>query len=145
MEAGVEINGRFYPVPTGFTLGEARTIKRLTGLGLVEYAEALSRIDEDPDVMTAFIWLAMHRDDPKVTVEQVEQIESVSLKFISPEPRAEEKPKAGDDEDPPSMGGQRSDEPRNAVPAPSEASAPTSNGSPESSWARSPAFSGPGL
>lgn len=76
-EPGIRVNGRFYPTPSAFTLGEARTIKRMTGLSLPEFAVALGELDrkQDPDVYAAFVWVAIHRVDPTITPELVDTLE----------------------------------------------------------------------
>lgn len=77
VEAGLRVNGRLYPIPSSFTLGEARTIKGLTGMGMADFATALNEIGktQDPDVFAAFVWVSMHREDPTVTTDIVELLE----------------------------------------------------------------------
>jgi hypothetical protein len=76
-EAGLEIDGRLYPIPTSFTIGEARGIKQITGMAPPEFSDALGDLSEtmDPDVFAAFVWIAMHREDPSVTIEAVDNID----------------------------------------------------------------------
>ena len=77
-EAKLLINGREYPMPTSFTLGEARMVKRLTGKSMDELGDLSGA---DPDWMVALVWIAMHRDDPTLTVEQVEALMFEDLEF----------------------------------------------------------------
>ena len=88
---GLKIDGRFYEFPSSYTLGEARVLKQLTGLTLAEFGRALEIPDEDaepdkdgnkpskvlsdPDYLTFLIWVAIHRENPKVTVEDVERLD----------------------------------------------------------------------
>jgi hypothetical protein len=80
-EAGLRVNGKFYPPPTSFTLGEARTVKRMTGLDLSEFTKALGSLDKhpDPDVFAAFVWVSMHREDPTVTPEDVDDLDYAAI------------------------------------------------------------------
>ena len=52
------------------TLNEQSGIKRILGKPLHEIDEFDPR---DPDMLRAFLWLAFHRNDPKATVERIEQ------------------------------------------------------------------------
>lgn len=70
--AKLVINGKEYEFPSSYDLGEARMLKRLTGLYLVEVDQL--RID-DPDWITFTVWVMLHREDPRVTVEDVERLD----------------------------------------------------------------------
>jgi hypothetical protein len=65
-EAGLRINDVFYPLPESFKIGEARVIRQMTGMNLQAFAESLSRLDKElnPDVYAAWVWVAMHRQNP---------------------------------------------------------------------------------
>jgi len=87
-EPGFLVNGTYYPMPQGgFTLGEARAIRRITGLTMQAFEAHLQEAQRtgdfsDPDVVAAFVYVAMHRADPHTTIEVVdglvlEQIEPV--------------------------------------------------------------------
>lgn len=77
-EPKLVIDGREYQMPTSFTLGEARVVKRLTGRVLDELG-GLS--GSDPDWIVALVWIAMHREDATVTVEQVEALDFGDLQM----------------------------------------------------------------
>lgn len=63
------VDGREYEVPEMFTLGEARVLKRFTGLTLT----GLAQIDpSDPDMLAALVLIAMRRHDPAVTEAAVD-------------------------------------------------------------------------
>lgn len=76
-EAGISVQGKHYAIPASLRLGETRTIKRITGLNPNEFMEAVNNIDKtnDPDVFTAMVWWIMHREDPSVTVDQLDELE----------------------------------------------------------------------
>lgn len=76
-EAGIRVRGKNYAIPGSLRLGETRTIKRITGLNPNEFMEAVARIDKtnDPDVFMAMVWWIMHREDPSITVEQLDELE----------------------------------------------------------------------
>lgn len=76
-ETGIRVDGKFYPLPSSFRLGETRMIKRITGLNPAAFNEALNELDEtsDPDVYMALVWWIMHREDPSISVEQLDQLE----------------------------------------------------------------------
>ena len=71
-EVGFEIRGTFYPLPSSYTLGEARLIKRVTGLDLEDFARQSA---SNPDVFAAVLLIAMQRVDPAVTIEDVESLD----------------------------------------------------------------------
>jgi hypothetical protein len=86
-EPQLHINGKPYPVPTSFTLGECRMIQRITGRSVGEFGRALSTVaaSEDADTLTALVWVVMHRENPAVTVEEIEQLDIVTA-FEQPKP-----------------------------------------------------------
>jgi len=77
-EPGFLVNGTYYPMPQGgFTLGEARAIRRITGLTMQAFEAHLQEAQRtgdfsDPDVVAAFVYVAMHRADPHTTIEVVD-------------------------------------------------------------------------
>lgn len=77
-ESWLEINGVRYDFPDSITLGEARTIKRMTGMSLGEFSELFGEgkpRTSDPDVMAAIIYLVMHRKDPRVTEADIDTLD----------------------------------------------------------------------
>ena len=70
-EAGFKINGKFYPMPSSMRLGEASTIKRISGYNPSDFVTA----NDDPDVLRALVWWAVHREDPAFTIEMVDELE----------------------------------------------------------------------
>lgn len=130
-EPGLRVNGRFYPIPSSFTFGEARTVKRMTGLALADFAAALQTLaaKQDPDVFAAFVWLSMHREDPTVKPEDVDELELEAVGFEG----------EADDAVPPHVApaarngsSHSSAETLNAPPAPNSETTPVASGLPGS-------------
>lgn len=74
------IDGVEYEQPDVFTIGEARILKRYTGLNLaqVENAEV-----SDPDFMAAVIHIAFARETPHASFDEIEaRVNNVSLAQI---------------------------------------------------------------
>lgn len=96
-EAGIKVRGKEYPIPASLRLGETRTIKRITGLNPDEFMKAVNTIDKtkDPDVFMAMVWWIMHREDPTITVEQLDELEWADIEGDSDEPAVAVDPKAG--------------------------------------------------
>jgi hypothetical protein len=128
-EVGLKIGGVLYPPPTGYTLGEARTIKQMTGLELPAFAAELERIataneaaqktgaptEMNSDAFTAYVWVSMHRVNPSVTPGDVDNLDFSEIDAIGAER-------------PPAVAGETP-----ASGSSSETSAAESNGSQESS------------
>lgn len=68
--AGVE-----YPVPDSFTFGEARTIKRLTGMTLAEADKQFITDGSDPDCTFALFLVSVQRVRPNVTQAELEDVD----------------------------------------------------------------------
>ena len=65
------VSGREYAVDLeDFTLGEAREIKRVSGFTLAGWQDALGQ--SDPDALTALVWVCVRRENPSVTLEEIE-------------------------------------------------------------------------
>jgi hypothetical protein len=92
-EPGFSIDGTFYPAASSFTLGEARTLKRVGGVMLDELEAALEA--GDPDALVAVVLITMQRVDPSVTVEQVEALDVSVLGGASEEAPADPPAEAG--------------------------------------------------
>jgi len=67
------IDGKPYDVPASFTLGEARTIRRIAGVPLAGLQEALEAAE--PDAIAALVLVVLQREDPAVTEEVVNRID----------------------------------------------------------------------
>lgn len=83
-DVGLEIEGKVYQIPDSYTLGEARVLKRLTGLNLAELAlqqeeKGMGALLTDPDFLTFTVWCAMHRESPRIKVEDVEKLDLLPL------------------------------------------------------------------
>jgi hypothetical protein len=80
-DPGLRVNGKFYPIAKSYTLGEAETIERVTGLDMLAFQKALSEQDKKPSgkIVLAFVWHAMHRENPAVTVDEVRELEFDAL------------------------------------------------------------------
>lgn len=79
-EIRVRIDGEIYELPTDpdtYDLEEARALKHLTGLFLIDLRDGL-RYD-DPDYITFLVWAALHRKDPAITVDQVTKLNMADL------------------------------------------------------------------
>jgi hypothetical protein len=77
------VNGTFYPLPKSYTLGEAEVVERVTGMNVQQFAEALPEQAKRPDVkvLIAFVWHAMHRENPALTVDEVRALEFDDLNW----------------------------------------------------------------
>jgi hypothetical protein len=106
-EAKIIIDGTAYPMPNEFRLGELRVFKQLTKTTPSEIAEGGEIDTSDPDVIVFLIWVAMHRTNPKVTVEDVEALTFTEVEFAG---GAEEETEAADPV-PPQVTGEPSVEP----------------------------------
>lgn len=85
---GITIDGSRYPLPENFSFREAQWVKRLTGLRMGDFMEALSR--GDADFTLAYAIVAMARNT-ELTAQQVEKImldkapENVTIDFRTAE------------------------------------------------------------
>jgi hypothetical protein len=82
-DAGLRVNGTFYPLPKSYTLGEAEVVERVTGMNVQQFAEALPNQATKPDVrvLIAFVWHAMHRENSALTVDDVRALEFDELNW----------------------------------------------------------------
>jgi hypothetical protein len=63
-EAKIIVNGKEYPLPTSYTLGEEADMERITGQGYdLSKGGALG--------LLAIMYVAIHRADPSVTVDDI--------------------------------------------------------------------------
>lgn len=84
----LKIAGKIYDVPESYTIGEARTIKRMTGgLSLRAFSERLAEDATDPDIIAALVWVVLHREDKAIGPDFVDTLDLDALGF------------EGDDED----------------------------------------------
>jgi hypothetical protein len=84
-EPGLRVNGKFYPLPSSYTLGEAEVVERVTGMNVQQFTEALpkqaQKEHQDVRVLIAFVWHAMHRENPDLTVDEVRALEFDDLNW----------------------------------------------------------------
>ncbi len=75
----ITINNKEYDfvMPDDWTLGEANTVKKISGLRVGEIGEALGQFDAG--AVIALIFVTMKRSDPRTTVEQVEAMPLVGV------------------------------------------------------------------
>lgn len=95
--AGLKVNGRVYEVPPSLRIGETRMIKKITGLNPPEFMEALQTLPQtqDPDVGLAMLWWIMHRENPSITVADLDELEWTDVEGDGDTPAAVDDPKAG--------------------------------------------------
>jgi hypothetical protein len=90
-DAKLVINGREYDLPSDpnkLPLGDARAIKKITGLSIARFYQTLADDPTDGDCLAAFVYILMRRENPLLTIEDVEQLSFGALEW-----------KAGDDEE----------------------------------------------
>jgi len=86
-ESGVKVGGVFYPLDLSrLDWEEAGEISRITGMGMVAFGTELESDDPDARVMLAMLWLALHRSNPRETVETVGQLDIDQVEFVFPPP-----------------------------------------------------------
>lgn len=68
----VRIDGREYPVPDKWTLGEQALFKTVAGVRMLELDEAMQA--GDPQVLMALFMIVKRRAGEKATVADVEQV-----------------------------------------------------------------------
>lgn len=79
-EDQIIIDGMAYDMPDTFTIGEARTLKKYTGLNLSDLEGADT---SDPNFMAAVIHIAFARKFPNVSYAEIEaRVDKVSLESI---------------------------------------------------------------
>jgi hypothetical protein len=94
--ARFRVNGKDYEIPSTFTIGEMCDAERYFG---VEFGnEAGSSIR----TAAALLWIAVHREDPGVTVEQIRQLPPDVFTAFD---REDARPPASDDENKSKNGG----------------------------------------
>jgi hypothetical protein len=83
----IKIDGKEYPFPEEYTLGEQRVLKVMSGLLLKDIGD----IDPtDPDLVTWLLWVVLHRENPKVTPQDVESKTFADVEMIGTEDEAPE-------------------------------------------------------
>lgn len=95
--ATLTIDGREYPMPDlgELTMGQARTLKRYTGMTLEEVSKASA---VDPDIIAAYCHLAIAEAEPDLSFAAIEK-QVNAIKFAQLDIKADEKDE--DDERPP--------------------------------------------
>lgn len=83
----VRINDREYAAELdNFTLGEAREIKRVCGLPLGRFQDAIA--ESDPDALAAFVWVCVRRENPRITMEEIDA-QGIAELIVDDEPSVE--------------------------------------------------------
>jgi hypothetical protein len=68
----IKVNGKEYPLPTSYTLGEEADMERITGQGYdLSKGGALG--------LLAIMYVAIHRADPSVTVDDIRSLSAEDL------------------------------------------------------------------
>jgi hypothetical protein len=71
-EAKIIVNGKEYPLPTSYTLGEEADMEKITGQGYdLSKGGALG--------LLAIMYVAIHRADPSVTVDDIRGLSADEL------------------------------------------------------------------
>ena len=74
-KAGFEIDGRFYPFPQSFRLGDPVLVKELTGMEFNDFVEAFDSLDPedgvDPVVMVGLVGVAVWQEHPRWSRDKV--------------------------------------------------------------------------
>jgi hypothetical protein len=70
-------------MPKSYTLGEAEIVEQVTGMNVQQFAAALPDQAKNPNVkvLIAFVWHAMHRENPALTVDDVRALEFDDLNW----------------------------------------------------------------
>jgi hypothetical protein len=77
------VEGREYETPASFTLGESRTIYEISGVRMRELqAEAQAG---NPNVLAALVLVVLRREDPSVTIDDVDAIDLGGFETVNPE------------------------------------------------------------
>lgn len=89
----------------GMTLEELETLEDYTGLSLqdLDNMRASGEIPMSSKLMTYFVWLSKHRQNPGYTIQQARQVEIGKLNFnvaskdddAAEKPATKKKPKSG--------------------------------------------------
>lgn len=111
MEPKIIVNGKEYPLPTSYTLGEEAEMERITGQGY-DLAQG------GPLGLLAIMYVAIHRADPSVTVDDIRSLSADELDI-----------QTSGDVVPPTVGG----EPPEHTPPSSGSSSPDSVDDPDAS------------
>ena len=99
--AGFEINGRFYPMPATFRLGDPVLVEELTGLEFPDFAERLGLAQQVPDadldpVLTlGLIGVSIWQANPRWRRDKV-------VRYVQAIPQDDVEFQGSDDEDGPS-------------------------------------------
>lgn len=70
------LDGRSYEVAIDLSIGEARAVKRHTGLSVTQL---LSLPMSDADVAAALVWVAKRRAGEEITWDDVDQLDLITL------------------------------------------------------------------
>jgi len=75
--AFVIVNGERYEEPDNVTLGEARDVKRISGMAIPEWGDKLK--DGDPDAVAALLYVVMRRKNPAITEDDINALDAAAI------------------------------------------------------------------
>lgn len=105
-QPGFNLQGRFYPTPTRFLLGDPILVSEVTGISWAEFLERLDDEEQqnDPALMLGILAVAVWHEHPKWRRDRVcayiQQVGFEEIEAVQPETEDEEA-----DADPPPDGG----------------------------------------
>jgi|GEM_PF-3963010 len=95
-ETAFVIDGREYPVPQAFRLGDPVLVSEVTGLQWMDFAELLDEGANDPRVMLGLIAVSVWQANPGWKRDRVarfvEQLAMDQVDFVSPDDDEQENP-----------------------------------------------------
>ena len=97
-ETGLRVDGKRYEIPSSLRIGETRMIKKITGLNPPEFMQAVAELEttQDPDVGIALVWWVVHRENPAVTLDDLDDLDWSQIEGEpGDQPAAAADPKAG--------------------------------------------------
>lgn len=101
-KAGFEIEGRFFPFPDGFRLGDPVLVTELTGLDFNDFVARLDDEEErsDPVVLIGLIGVAVWQANPRWrrdrVLRYVQNVDIDKFEAVGGEDESDEKEKPGD-------------------------------------------------
>lgn len=94
-ESGFEIEGRVYPFPMAYRMGDTVLVPEVSGLSFAEYADMLDEGGlSDPRVLLAMVAVAVSQGNPQWrrdrVVKYVLELSHDGLEFVAPDEPEEE-------------------------------------------------------
>lgn len=81
------VHGKRFDVPEKLTIGESRTLKRIAGCSLPQFEHLLA--ENDPDALAAWLYVVMHRTDPKIELLDIELLDPSMIEYHDDAPAPE--------------------------------------------------------